>query len=646
MGYYPVRMKQAPLVSFLMALACLGGPAFTQQVTGQDIDKILERADKLLGEAKAGYEDARTKNSVESFVDAGFKLEEARIKYLVLQEIGSADKQKLAADRLRAVNQLSKLIHDGKVAISGNAAESTSAKLPEEPPSKEPAANPDVAPARPAVDVSKRAQVPDVTKQRETEKQIKDLFKEQYSKKAPADRKVLIHLLLEQAAKSQDDPGALWVLCKEAQDVAVQSCDVKAALESIEMAARVFDVDAMPLKNAALVAAGKTAKTPEEFFSLTEALLRLVDDLVRADQDDPADKAAASALQFARKTNDAELLARATTRSKEVAEARTLFQSMKSVLETQARSPDDPGANLEIGRFLCFVKGSWDLGLRFMVKGSDAALRALAEKELAFPTQSGDRVALADGWYDLSEKEKSPLRKSQLLAHAKSVYGSALPDATALLRAKIEKRLGELEAAGPAKAGLPAKDRLTLDLGGGVRMDLVYIKPGTFTMGSTEAPQQSWQVDERPEHRVTITKGYFLGKYDVTRGQFAAFVKATGYKTEAEKEVGGATWQNPKPFTQTDDHPAVCVSWNDAKAFSDWATKKTGREVRLPTEAEWEYACRAGTKTRWWFGDNEAAVVENGWTSANSGMQTHPVGQKKRVLPAGLSSATIFLGKR
>jgi formylglycine-generating enzyme required for sulfatase activity len=173
-------------------------------------------------------------------------------------------------------------------------------------------------------------------------------------------------------------------------------------------------------------------------------------------------------------------------------------------------------------------------------------------------------------------------------------------------------------------------------------MELVTIKPGTFTMGSTEAPKESWQLDERPEHKVTITKGYSLGKYDVTRGQFSAFVNATGYKTDAEKEgkswgrrdgnwgeIAGANWKDPVLFKQTDEHPATCISWNDAKAFCDWATKKTGREVRLPTEAEWEYACRAGTKTKWSFGDNEAALVEYGWTNMNSGLQTLPVGQRQ-----------------
>ena len=377
-------------ISLLLILSPCWDGVFAQQVTGQDLDAILGRADKLLEEAKAAYEEARSKASVPTFIDAGFKLEEARIKYLVLQEIGSADKQKLAADRLRAINQLSKLIHDGKVAITAGATDSPPAKpsdaLPAAP-SKEAVANPAMPAAGPAVDVSKRAPIPDAGKQREAEKLIKELFREQYSKKTPADRKTLIRLLMEQAAKSQDDPVALWVLCREAQDNAVQICDTPSALESIEVVARIFDVDAMAMKNAALIAAGKAAKAPEELVVLANALSKLIEEFIRADQYESAEKAGSLAVQYARKSND-------------------------PVMQTQAKNPDDPAANLEIGRFLCFVKGSWDLGLRFLVKGSDQPLKALAEKELNFSMQSAERVALADGWYDFAEKERSPFERA------------------------------------------------------------------------------------------------------------------------------------------------------------------------------------------------------------------------------------------
>ncbi len=425
-----------------LLISCL---ALGQQVTGQDLDSVLDRADKLLEEAKAAYEDASAKSAAPGFIDAGFRLEEARIKYLVLQEIGSPDKQKTAIDRLRAVNQLSKLIHDGKVAVSGAPADPSSAPKPKSP--AEPAAPPGpaekavVPPAKPPVDVTRRAAVPEAAKQREAEKLVKDLFKDQYAKKTPADRKGLGRLLLDQAAKSADDATAQWVLWREAQDIGIQSCDPKTLVEAIESAARVFDIDTLAMKNAALSAAGKNAKTPEESYAIASALLKLIDELVVADQYDPAEKAAASALQYARRSNDANLTSFSQTRSKEVGEMKTLYQAMKGTLEILAKTPDQPGANLEMGKFLCFVKGIWDLGLRFVVKGSDPALKSLAEKEMALPTQVGDLVGIADGWWDLADKEKSPLRRGQMILHAKSLYEIALPESTALVRAKIEKRL-------------------------------------------------------------------------------------------------------------------------------------------------------------------------------------------------------------
>lgn len=446
-----------PSLTFILLAVLLQGANLAQQINGQDMEKILERADKLFEEAKSAYERAREKGTVEPFVDAGFKLEEVRIKYIVLQEIGSPEKQKIAADRLRAINQLSKLIHDGKVAISGTPAESAPEKpapAPGAPPPKAPAPGPPPAALKAPLDVTQRATVPDTAKQREAEKQIRELFKDQYSKKAATDRKALARQLLEQAAKSQDDPVGYFVLLREAQDIALQACDLKTAIEAIDAAGRLIDIDGLSMKIAALVSAGKAARIPEEFAAIALASQKIIDELVGADQFDAADKAAATAVQLARKSNDPGLATRVSNRAKEVSEAKVLYQSMKSAMESQARNPDDAGANLEIGRFLCFVKDSWDLGLRFLVKGSDAPLKSLAEKELTFPADHAGRIALADGWYALVEKEKSPLRKSRLLSHSASIYESAAQDAPALVRARVEKKLGEIEAALPGPINL------------------------------------------------------------------------------------------------------------------------------------------------------------------------------------------------
>ena len=425
---------------------------------GQDIDSVLEKADKILEEAKAGYEDAVAKSSPQAFVEAGFKLEEARIKYLVLQEIGSPEKQKVAADRLRAVNQLGKLIHDGRVAVSGTPAESP-VKSPDAP---APAEAPAVRPLPAAADVTKRAAVPDAAKQKESEKTIRDLFKEQYAKKVAADRKALARLLLDQAVQIKDDPTSLWVLYRDALDAAVQGGDQRIAFEVIDAMARSFDIDPLALKNSSLATLAKSVKTLEESAAIADGQLRLVDEYFAVDQFDLADRACALAIQLAKRSTDAALATRATARAKEVTEAKSKFGSLKRVLETLAKNPADPQANHEMGQFLCFVKGNWDLGICFLAKGSDGVLKPLADKELAFPTAVADRVALADGWWELAQKESSPLRKNQLLAHAGALYEAAAPEATGLLKIRITKRLE-----GYVKPGAPAQPQLlgpTVDL--------------------------------------------------------------------------------------------------------------------------------------------------------------------------------------
>ena len=175
---------------------------------------------------------------------------------------------------------------------------------------------------------------------------------------------------------------------------------------------------------------------------------------------------------------------------------------------------------------------------------------------------------------------------------------------------------------------LPA-DPLTLDLGDGVRLKLVRIKKGSFLMGSRESDTEAFP-NEKPQHEVEITKDFLLGKFAVTRGQFAQFVKEADYRTDGERDGKGGwgynaeknevgqypnhTWRNTG-VNQTDEHPVVNVSWNDAQAFCKWLSKKTGRPVELPTEAEWEFACCAGTTTRYFTGDNPGSL--KGYANVN-----------------------------
>jgi formylglycine-generating enzyme required for sulfatase activity len=151
-------------------------------------------------------------------------------------------------------------------------------------------------------------------------------------------------------------------------------------------------------------------------------------------------------------------------------------------------------------------------------------------------------------------------------------------------------------------------------------MGMVFVKvaPGEYLMGAP-AGDEIARPDERPPHTVRVSETFCLGMHEVTVAQFRRFVNETGFKTAAESDGQGATgynadlrgfeynsdnysWRNPG-YPQGDTHPVVNVTWHEAQAFCAWLSKKEGRLYRLPTEAEWEYACRAGTTARFISGE-------------------------------------------
>ena len=179
-----------------------------------------------------------------------------------------------------------------------------------------------------------------------------------------------------------------------------------------------------------------------------------------------------------------------------------------------------------------------------------------------------------------------------------------------------------------------------------IGMQMTLIPPGEFLMGSSEeeieallkeGERQGWPKElytnhirtEVPQHKVRITKPFHLTAHEVTVGQFKAFVETTAYKTEAETDGNGKNWRNPG-FAQSDDDPAVFITWHDATSFCKWLGTIDKEDYRLPTEAEWEYACRAGSTAHWSFGDNEASYEKYAWYDRKKWeyFSTHPVGQK------------------
>ena len=149
-----------------------------------------------------------------------------------------------------------------------------------------------------------------------------------------------------------------------------------------------------------------------------------------------------------------------------------------------------------------------------------------------------------------------------------------------------------------ASAGY-ANEEITVDLPGGATMEMVWIESGTFTMGSPSS-ETDRDSDEGPQHEVTISQGFYLGQYEITQAQW-------------ESVMG----RNPSTFIGP-NRPVETLSWNEVQAFIHRLNETAGDSLyRLPTEAEWEYAARAGTTTRWSYGDEERQLGDYAWYFSN-----------------------------
>ena len=189
------------------------------------------------------------------------------------------------------------------------------------------------------------------------------------------------------------------------------------------------------------------------------------------------------------------------------------------------------------------------------------------------------------------------------------------------------QRPAEEQARQPKVPGTVFRDNLA---DGGQGPEMVVVPAGRFRMGSGNGDS-----DEKPVHLVRISRDFAVGKYEVTVGEFRAFVRATGYTTDVENGDGchiawpgspvykpaDASWRKPG-FAQGAAHPVTCVSWNDAMAFVEWLSEQSAQAYRLPTEAEWEYAARGGSTTAYWWGD-ERPVCRAG---ARNGAKFHDDG--------------------
>jgi formylglycine-generating enzyme required for sulfatase activity len=289
-----------------------------------------------------------------------------------------------------------------------------------------------------------------------------------------------------------------------------------------------------------------------------------------------------------------------------------------------------------------------------------AAARAAAAAQAVLARQRKEREREERAAAETARRERKEVLRQQLLARrdedaekARLAREAALRQvqqakaAAAYLaeqkRARATQSPVPEAAAAPAHPGAPVADSegLLRDRyldGSGAGPALVLVPAGRFEMGSPEherriamdaGAQKNWLAREAPRHWVGFEHPFALGRYPVTVGEWREFARATGWQGQ-----GDVDWAAPG-FVQTDAHPVVGVTWHDARRYVAWLSERTGQRYRLPSEAEWEYACRAGTKTAFSCGDTIGTGLANydGNFSYNGGTRGE---YRKGTTPAGM----------
>ncbi len=287
-----------------------------------------------------------------------------------------------------------------------------------------------------------RAPIPDSSAQEAAGRIVRELFESDYRDTSAAGKHRLATKLRRQAEKTGDDPAGRFVLLREARDLAINAGELELALGIVDQIGRQYATDWLPMKATAFLAVSPRvpASSAASFVSHGQTLLA---HLLRADDYANASRLVVELVAVATRSHDLALVRTAQGIAQETQGILAEYDRVKLAFVKLRIDPKDPGGNLVVGQFYCFLKGEWDRGLPMLALGSDPVLSGLARTELAGPGTPLDQASLADGWWELAQKQ-SPAAKVQTQGHAGGWYRQALPNLKGLHRALAEKRVSDL----------------------------------------------------------------------------------------------------------------------------------------------------------------------------------------------------------
>jgi hypothetical protein len=283
--------------------------------------------------------------------------------------------------------------------------------------------------------------IPDEASLVQARKLFDDVFKEEYNNaKDIADLQSLAKVILQKGIDSKDGPATQFVLLCQARDIAARACDGPLAFKAVDELDRIFAIDAMAMKGETLKQLSKAARTPDSRKAVVEQSLEVAKEACASEIFAVADDIVKFMASEAAKIKDKPLIQKVQTCRKYVDNARKSYVQLETAKGILKDNPDDPDANLAVGRYLCFIKDNWEEGLDYLAKGNNKKLNKLAVEEKNNPAETDAQVALADDWWEQAQLEQD-YSKGIILYHAGQWYTKALPKLSGMMKLKVEKRL-------------------------------------------------------------------------------------------------------------------------------------------------------------------------------------------------------------
>ncbi|MEI7837931.1 MAG: hypothetical protein WCK05_16130 [Planctomycetota bacterium] len=306
-------------------------------------------------------------------------------------------------------------------------------------PSDESPAPAATAPVVPVVKVP----IPDAAALKKAGALANDVYGKDISKAKTAEAKAALgKKLLQSGIDEQGDLSTRWVLFDLAVDLAVQAADAETVFAATDELFKWFAVDALKWKADTLAKLERVKGADASV--LAEHFARLIDEAIVADRYDVAKQVAELAVVVTRKSGDSGVVQAATARLQEVKTIEAGHEQAQKAQATLATDSNNTAAYLTAGRFLCFLKGDWEKGVPMLANSSDKALKAVADMEVAKPSEPAKQVELADGWWELAKKEQG-LSQRRLREHAADLYKKALPSLTGVSKLKAQIRVEEMQ---------------------------------------------------------------------------------------------------------------------------------------------------------------------------------------------------------